>query len=823
MQEVAQVSWGAACVFFVRNLMFDESSFDLRVSTEPATVHSILCSHGQWTFAFPASAALPDNCGLQAGEVYDEDCFRAPQSMGAMNSQTMWLALTTGRGGLGPVAVAAKRVATLTTCDAHAANLRLLRHLDQALPTDHLFLPILCAQHRAGNVVEQLTKLLGNLGGCFCMSKVMNKRACLAGLRAQVGKVLEKTLQVWGRLPAGLHAEWAEGQRCARKLVGLCTAFLEDDSEEGHAAGEQGAGAQGGAHPQGRRRKSFEELLAFFPGPWTGSASVGQLAGVRQPELVGGELCGQLGRATGHEAVADLFGNLVTDSYGNVEAVKMARDAYNSHPMHMVWSSVTTGAEMWVGGAAASGDISTLTRNGISSHTTFAEAMTIAGLVISALLAGARVLSYARPEITPLQWLEQNYDKIYEVYSKTWSKYNFRLNNLLTPWEFLARAGELGFMAKAEPPKRTSLGQLKCHVKSGKLPRAAQRTPSSSDTFEVVSEASRVVSDSGMSSWDKVDEPSDVAEGNVPGSDSEFTRQNQFEKLQELIHGLAGMNEELLKLGGGEPGQPDDEAGQVRAELDQALGPVKEEVDWEPEDADMKADPVTADDVKASEKLADQLRSSQDEEMKRLYELLSEQKALLQRMADAKTEKDAQDELGAKLQEAILSNSAEALKIVQGLRLGQLETIRDANGMSPLHAAVKMLNTDLVWAIIEKCPGLVNVPSRTDRNPAHWTPLMTLCDMPKPADGDSRHFQIGTSLVHNMSRDALNNRASNWTTASHLATSRGSLHLLKKILYRLNDLGGKPAVMEHLSMVNAYAARTREFSFELCGHWPGGS
>ena len=433
------------------------------------------------------------------------------------------------------------------------------------------------------------------------------------------------------------------------------------------------------------------------------------------------------------------------------------------------------------------------------------------------------------------------------------------------------------FLAQAEPPKRTSLGQLKCHVKSGKLPRAAQRTPSSSDTFEVVSEAvffllkqtykavcctsvflmgpyclhvfffndggarkhkapincvcitclarqaSRVVSDSGMSSWDKVDEPSDVAEGNVPGSDSEFTRQNQFEKLQELIHGLAGMNEELLKLGGGEPGQPDDEAGQVRAELDQALGPVKEEVDWEPEDADMKADPVTADDVKASEKLADQLRSSQDEEMKRLYELLSEQKALLQRMADAKTEKDAQDELGAKLQEAILSNSAEALKIVQGLRPGQLETIRDANGMSPLHAAVKMLNTDLVWAIIEKCPGLVNVPSRTDRNPAHWTPLMTLCDMPKPADGDSRHFQIGASLVHNMSRDALNNRASNWTTASHLATSRGSLHLLKKILYRLNDLGGKPAVMEHLSMVNAYAARTREFSFELCGHWPGGS
>ena len=37
------------------------------------------------------------------------------------------------------------------------------------------FLPILCAQHPVCIVVEQLTKLLGNLGSCFCMTNVMNE------------------------------------------------------------------------------------------------------------------------------------------------------------------------------------------------------------------------------------------------------------------------------------------------------------------------------------------------------------------------------------------------------------------------------------------------------------------------------------------------------------------------------------------------------------------------------------------------------------------------------------------------------------------------
>ena len=255
--ELERTAQGNPCLLFIRNVMFDESSFDLRAGDEPDSVHSILCSHGQWTFAFSSGSCLPPDCPWKAGKTYDEDLCRPPQSMEAMNSQTMWMALATGQGGLEPLMVASKWTATRTTCDAHAANQRLLRHLEDSLPQHHLLLTILCAQHRAGNVVEQLTKLLGNLGGCFCISKVMNKRGCLASLRRQVSKVLSDRLVVWQSLPAGLQDEWAEGSRCARKLVTLCSAFLDEvDEDEGHG--------------EGRRRKSLQQLLAFFNSPWTG-------------------------------------------------------------------------------------------------------------------------------------------------------------------------------------------------------------------------------------------------------------------------------------------------------------------------------------------------------------------------------------------------------------------------------------------------------------------------------------------------------------------------------------------------------------------------
>jgi hypothetical protein len=132
--------------------------------------------------------------------------------------------------------------------------------------------------------------------------------------------------------------------------------------------------------------------------------------------------------------------------------------------------------------------------------------------------------------------------------------------------------------------------------------------------------------------------------------------------------------------------------------------------------------------------------------------------------------------------------------------------------MTPLHAATRMLNVSLVHALLDKCPDMADVASRADRNPAHWTPLMTLADMGKRAHSgsgsadDRRSEIIAAALVGNMTRDGLNNRAANWATVSHLATSRGHVHILKKVLYRLNELGGYNAVQDHLNLANAHAS-----------------
>jgi hypothetical protein len=96
--ELERTAQGNPCLLFIRNVMFDESSFDLRAGNEPDSVHSILCSHGQWTFAFSSGSCLPLDCPWKAGKTYDEDLCRPPQSMEAMNSQTMWMALATGQG-----------------------------------------------------------------------------------------------------------------------------------------------------------------------------------------------------------------------------------------------------------------------------------------------------------------------------------------------------------------------------------------------------------------------------------------------------------------------------------------------------------------------------------------------------------------------------------------------------------------------------------------------------------------------------------------------------------------------------------------------------
>ena len=237
------------CEILVRNIMFDESSLDLsssgKAKESSSLSWSVLCSHGQWTYKLRG-----------ADTVQDQHIIRSPQILvPVMNSVTMHEALSKDPGGFHSTCQDSDRIATITTCDAHAANLRMLRFWEQQLPQNHLFLPNLCIQHRTGNVIEQLTKLLGNLGGNFSVAKVLNKANLLRGLRKRISAKVEKDFAVISRVPAAVQEEWAAGKRQAKQLVDLCLSFDEDSPEP--------------ARP-GSVREAFNHLLEFFDGPWTG-------------------------------------------------------------------------------------------------------------------------------------------------------------------------------------------------------------------------------------------------------------------------------------------------------------------------------------------------------------------------------------------------------------------------------------------------------------------------------------------------------------------------------------------------------------------------
>jgi hypothetical protein len=255
-EEARPLAW------FIRNLMFDESSFELTMDGAGGSApvqSSVFCSHSQWSWSWSAQDQTEESEPAGREEVVcDEHIVRPPVVLAPMNSATMWKALEQGAGGLQPEEIQdipASFRAFLVTADAHAANLKLLRHLDSTMDASELLCPLICCQHRTGNVVEQITGLLGNLGGCFCVSRVLNSNHALKILRRRMKATLDSKLIVLAAAPVGLHAEWATGRARAKSFVETCAAF------EGYSSSSQESGTL---------RAAYLKLLEFFNAPWTG-------------------------------------------------------------------------------------------------------------------------------------------------------------------------------------------------------------------------------------------------------------------------------------------------------------------------------------------------------------------------------------------------------------------------------------------------------------------------------------------------------------------------------------------------------------------------
>ena len=67
-------------------------------------------------------------------------------------------------------------------------------------------------------------------------------------------------------------------------------------------------------------------------------------------------------------------------------------------------------------------------------------------------------------------------------------------------------------------------------------------------------------------------------------------------------------------------------------------------------------------------------------------------------------------------------------------------------------------------------------------------------------------FPLGAQvLVWHMDLATLDAQTAVGSTATMIVASRGHLGLAKRVLYRINDLGCKPAVLAHMSLQNNQA------------------
>ncbi|CAE7033967.1 unnamed protein product [Symbiodinium sp. CCMP2592] len=305
------------------NLMFDETELELTLDGEGPGAWSILASHSQLSIG-----------NGDSDSVQEFDFVRLPQALPRKTASCMYEALCQGEGSLAAnsMSLQADYCCIIITCDQASANIRLLKHVHAVLPEKVYLLPMLCAQHRNGNVIERLTKLLGILPGCYCLSKCSQKGKLFKDWKQAIRTQLQDDLKILPAEPPGVQAEWAAARKQAQLFLELVLEGLADNIDDS-------SGLRPGTSAD------IKKFTDFFRGPWTGKDM--------KPQDVYG-------------AVEKLQSVLCCDTYGGVDAVRYARDAYNKrHPMHLILDLQNgKGGKLWLGGHFA--DVACLTQNHVA-------------------------------------------------------------------------------------------------------------------------------------------------------------------------------------------------------------------------------------------------------------------------------------------------------------------------------------------------------------------------------------------------------------------------------------------------------------------------
>lgn len=215
---------------------------------------------------------------------------------------------------------------------------------------------------------------------------------------------------------------------------------------------------------------------------------------------------------------------------------------------------------------------------------------------------------------------------------------------------------------------------------------------------------------------------------------------------------------------------------------------LEEKPDWDPDDAEQEDVDEPKED--APKPLDTDPFKNCEEAMQRMMELMQEQRLHRQ----ATLAKHQEEKLRFKLHEDLFNalsgpTPLAALEILGDLNESTVLQCKDAQGMNPLHRAVRVGCWEVAIALTNLNPHLCNMLSSPGGRPQQWSPLMVCVDAGKSAMEESIYKFLLTHLLEHTSVQTLESRAGNGSNVLHHACSKGMLWTVKKIMYAMYEKG----------------------------------
>ena len=181
-----------------------------------------------------------------------------------------------------------------------------------------------------------------------------------------------------------------------------------------------------------------------------------------------------------------------------------------------------------------------------------------------------------------------------------------------------------------------------------------------------------------------------------------------------------------------------------------------------------------------------------DTAMAQMIELLQEQKLHRQSQVAQAQEQALRASFKDDLFQALLGPApvAKVLELLKDASPSAVLEVRDGNGMTVLHHAVRLGQWEIVDRCLELCPPLADQVSSPTGRPAHWTALMVAVDMGRGlADEGTLHY-ILTRLLQEACLATLEVKSANGATVLHMSCSKGMMRVTKRLLYGIYKKAG---------------------------------